>query len=658
MQKNIEVEVYQKQLFRNWHLFMSDKSIDDKIIREEIFRSWKRSVEWGVDHYEGTSNVIINKDGTSKLLDMNSKILSIVRPIMEYLYSMVKGSGFMLVWTDEKMNILLTLGDDHLLEKAKETNFIIGANWHEKHVGTNAPSLAQIEGKPIQVIGAEHYCITHHSSTCSAAPVRDPDGKIIGILDMTGNYENAHPHTLGIVSAAAKAIENELVAEISNGYIKTALESISEGVITINEHGDIKYANPSMGKILKNHYKNLIGENISRIFKDHLNLINSIKNCKDLIDNNGVLLWGKKHIYCFFTLKVIKGYKNKPIGAVIFIDEAKRVHHLSSRVAGMEAKFTFDSIITVNKRMKEIIELARISALSPSNVLIHGESGTGKELLAQAIHSDSNYNNGPFVAVNCAAIPRELIESELFGYEGGSFTGSKKEGRPGKFEIANGGTIMLDEIGLMPLEMQAKLLRVLQDRVVYRVGGHTPIPLDVRLIAATNIDLASRVQDSTFRESLFYRINVLEIRIPPLRERKEDIPLLSDHFIKKLSPILNKKIENIYPEAMTMLTRYSWPGNVRELENVIERAINIAQGNTIFPSHLPENVLATLAIEEPQPPIQGIQQEPLAIDLVEKNAILKALQVSDGNITHAARILGIGRVTLYRKLKKYGIENH
>ncbi len=317
------------------------------------------------------------------------------------------------------------------------------------------------------------------------------------------------------------------------------------------------------------------------------------------------------------------------------------------------AKYSWETIIGNSLTMQRVKAMSSKAAKTDSNVLIMGESGTGKELFAHAIHNDSKRFDGPFVKINCAAIPKDLLESELFGYEEGAFTGAKKQGKVGKFELANGGTIFLDEIGDMPLDMQVKILRVLQEREIERIGGNRTIPVDCRIIAATNRNLVERIKENEFREDLYYRLNVINIEVPPLRERKEDIELLSLKLMEKLSNSLGHYVSNITVEALECLKAYNWPGNIRELENVIERAINMTDHETIELFHLPQFILAKKQktfTELPQ--IQNLKE---AIEEVEKTTITNCLIAVDHNKLKAAKLLGISRTSLYEKIEKYKI---
>jgi len=309
----------------------------------------------------------------------------------------------------------------------------------------------------------------------------------------------------------------------------------------------------------------------------------------------------------------------------------------------------YGKMVGQSEAMQEVAFLIRQVANTGATVLITGESGTGKEVVAVEIHKASNRVDMPFVAINCAALPEQLLESELFGHEKGAFTGAANK-KKGRFEIADKGTIFLDEIGEMPISMQAKLLRVLQERCFERVGGTETIDVDVRVIATTNRDLAVAISNGTFREDLYYRLNVMRISMPPLRSRKEDIPLLVNHFLKKFDPSHTKKISSV---AMKILTNYNWPGNIRELQNAIERALIVCQGTEIKPEHFPKDLLNSL--EEITTPVINLADGGFTLEELEKHLIIKALEKHNYNQTKVAKYLGISRPTLLYRLKKYGI---
>ncbi|WP_455663117.1 sigma-54 interaction domain-containing protein [Pradoshia sp.] len=322
---------------------------------------------------------------------------------------------------------------------------------------------------------------------------------------------------------------------------------------------------------------------------------------------------------------------------------------------GMEkSRFTFNEILSNDKQMEKLIRSGIKAAKSKTTILVYGESGTGKELFAHALHSSSTTSNGPFITVNCAAIPEHLLESEFFGYEDGAFTGAKVKGKIGKFDMAHGGTLFLDEIGDMSLPIQAKLLRVLQEREFYRVGGTERIKVDVRIITATNRPLEKMVAEGTFREDLFYRLNVISFEIPPLRKRKKDILLLSESFIQEFNRQNGTSITGWEPLFEQAIMDYDWPGNIRELRNVWERAMIFAEDGKVSLEDLPDYVLKKAGYDVFLQEEEEVTQQPL-LEKAEQFAIQKALEMSGGNKSKACILLGISRSVLYDKLKKYDI---
>ena len=371
-----------------------------------------------------------------------------------------------------------------------------------------------------------------------------------------------------------------------------------------------------------------------------------MQNGEEIIDRE-IFLQGpneKYNILC--TIKPILDPLDKMHGYIMVFHEIARIHKIVHAMAGTQAQFTFEDIIGNSPAIAETKKLAASAAERKSTVLLLGETGTGKELFAQAIHNASNRRDFPFLAINCGAIPKELLESELFGYAEGAFTGAKKGGRPGKFELADQGTLFLDEIGDMPSDMQIKLLRVLQTGEVCRIGEDFPMRVNVRIVAATNADLKHQVRQGNFREDLFYRLHVFPIHIPPLRDRQEDILLLAEH-------ILNRSLKNSYsslvfsPVARKRMLEYSWPGNVREMENVIERAVNITEGEKIGPEVLDESLPV---LKSSPPPYQGSGSY---LEELEKQAIMDVIHEMEGNLAQASKKLGIARSTLYKKIERY-----
>jgi DNA-binding NtrC family response regulator len=331
------------------------------------------------------------------------------------------------------------------------------------------------------------------------------------------------------------------------------------------------------------------------------------------------------------------------------LEERRLRHEVSALRQELRTRYHFENLIGKSRAMQEIFGLIEQVAGSRSTVMVYGKSGTGKELVAKAIHYNSPRTSRAFVAVNCAAIPAELLESELFGHERGSFTGAIAT-KVGKFELATGGSLFLDEVGSMRLDLQAKILRALQEREVERVGGTRTIKIDVRVIAATNRDLKKAVEEGAFREDLYYRLNVVPITLPDLKDRQEDIPLLANHFVQKFAQESNPAIREISKEAMAVLMSHAWPGNVRELENVIERAVTLGHGPAVLPADLPPNLAGGAN------PLERALAREATLEDLERDYIAVILQRTKGHQIRAATILGIDRRTLYRKIRRYGLK--
>jgi transcriptional regulator with PAS, ATPase and Fis domain len=444
--------------------------------------------------------------------------------------------------------------------------------------------------------------------------------------------------------------------------LNTIIETIYDGIIVVNKDGIITMLSNAYAKFLNVDEKNSIGKHVTKVVENtrmHIVARTGIAEYADVQKVNGNYMIATR-------IPIVKnGEVVGAVGKVLYrnIDELnmlqKKIGIMESQIEQYKgelkqinkAKYSFSSIIGSSINMIEATKHARRASKTDSNVLLIGESGTGKELFAHAIHQSSNRKYGPFIKINCAAIPSELLESELFGYEEGSFTGAKKGGKLGKFELAEGGTIFLDEIGDMPLYMQAKLLRVIQEREVERIGGTKSRPVNVRIIAATHVNLEEMVAQGKYRQDLYYRLNVFLISIPPLRERKEDIRTLAYYFLENLNNKYFKHIDGYSEEAIKYLLRYEWPGNIRELSNVIERSVNIIDNEKLItPEHLPQKILGDDFKKE----IKSLQE---ILEDAEKNAIIESLRASNGNRTKAAKLLNVSRSTFYEKMMKFNIED-
>lgn len=651
-----------EEIIKKWELFVENNMLDREGIRSVILESWIRSKNYGVDPYGDNRSVQLSqKELEDKYMEF-MPLLNTAKPFMDSLYKIIENSEFIIRLTDSDGYVLEHIGEDNIIKLYNPINSGDGYSIREEVIGTNAIGITLVTGKPIQVVGGEHYLKQYHEWTSSACPIKDENGKILGVLSITGSYKLVHPHTLGMVVAAAEAIEKELKLEDSYKRLKLInerfyqiTESLSEGIIGIDSTGIIINMNRFARRLLGYSEEEVLNKNIFDVISlpNHKEIINDVHRGKKYEEEelNFKTKGGRKKI-CIANITPIKLINSKELGgAVINFREKRVVHSLVNKIVGANARFTFDDILGRSEAIKFAKKLAKIAASSDATILLQGESGTGKEMFAQAIHNDSKRRDHPFVFLNCGAIPRDLVSSELFGYEEGAFTGSKKGGRPGKFELADGGTIFLDEIGDMPFDSQTNLLRVLEDHKVVRVGGHDVLPIDVRVIAATNKNLAKEVEIGNFRRDLYYRLNVMPINTPNLRDRKEDIRLLVDYFVDKFSKSTGKTVKRISDSFYRGMHNYDWPGNVRELQNVIQLVLNIIEDNSILTwNDIPDNLKSSEAVEQNQ------ANEPLlTLDEIEKKAIMRTISETDGNLKLAAKILGIGRSTLYRKMERYNI---
>lgn len=490
------------------------------------------------------------------------------------------------------------------------------------------------------------------------------NGKIISVTKISMKQ---YKHITGcIVLMRDDTKYNNLIGELKHEkHISEVLERVLEmtydGIVVVDKDGYIKMISETYAEFLGVDKDKAVGKHVKEVIENTRMDIVAKTGIRETVDFQKV----RGRYIIANRIPIIKDGKIQgAVGQLLFRNLKsfdsfyKRVTRIEKKIKQYDgnlhennsAAYSFENIIGNSEIMERTKILAKKAALTISNVLLIGESGTGKELFAHAIHKDSERTYGNFVKVNCAAIPAELLESELFGYEKGAFTGANKEGKIGKFELADGGSIFLDEIGDMTLDMQVKILRVIQEKEVERIGADYSKSVDIRIIAATNRDLDKMVKEGKFRKDLYYRLNVVTIKIPALRERKDDIEMLINFMISKKSEKLNKYIKGISPEAVEYLKNYSWEGNIRQLENVIERAMNIVNyGEKILPKHFSEEIIGNSIV------IKEIHKLDDVINKAEKDAILNALAVCKGNKTKTAKLLQISRTTLYEKITKHNI---
>ncbi len=623
-----------------WGRFHSGQSVDEETIRPMILSSWERCRRAGLPS-DTLELCPIDKPALQQAISRYSDLVESAKLLMDKLVLSIHLSKSVVTLVDTTGLVLHASATSQDLDNVPYG--VPGRRCDEFTIGTNGMGLCIIEKRPVHVIASEHYNSSLHYLSCSAAPIRNMAGQVIGALNLAINTENFHQHTLGLVEAAAHAIEEHLRLRRLVREQKVILEMLDDGVIVVGHDGIIASINRQAADMLGLE-NDVTGETIQTYIREHT-ILPMLTDRKTFHDREMSFQLQNGRLSCALSCAPFgEG------GVILTLREVRRMRKYAARVAGAKAVYTFENIIGESTALREAIRLARVASQSDATTLLLGESGTGKELFAQAIHNASNRRKGPFVVVNCGALPRNLVQSELFGYVAGAFSGALKEGSPGKFELADGGTLFLDEIGEMPLEAQVSLLRLLQESEVTRLGGKQAKRINVRIIAATNTNLQSAIQNNAFREDLYYRLNVLTINIPPLRHRKGDVTLLAQGFLEKFRASLKKDPLPVTNDARMALEIYHWPGNVRELENCMERLANVVTGDSIDLGELPSNVVTGSKPNKGQP-----SETPMSLNRVQKTLILETLRETGGNFRRASSILNISRTTLYARLKQYGI---
>jgi transcriptional regulator of acetoin/glycerol metabolism len=638
-----------------WRGFVARGSIDTAQVRPEVAVSWRRCAAAGVDPYAPKIPVKLTAAELKAVRLHNQEFIDAALPFMHFLETAVRGSGFILVLTDRQSIVLEVFGDEKILAMARENNYVPGCSRTELEVGTNAICLALEERRSIQLTGPEHYNVRHQSWTCSSSPVFSPAGEPLGTVTLSGESIGVHRHTFGMVVAAAEAIQNHLrereaARQKSKSEIMLAsiLMSVSEAIIAVDQEGAISNVNPVAARLLAIEPDEVVGKAIAALFPGTPDLFKAIQGSRNATPLEATIEARKgRGNFILTPYHMLTG--NSFQGAILVVAERRKFIHSVRELSGLNAFYTFDHLIGSSPGFVRQIEVARIAARQDSRILVTGETGTGKELLAQAIHNGSARNSGPFVAINCAAIPRDLLESEILGYKEGAFTGARKGGQVGKLELADGGTIFLDEISQMPMDLQVKLLRVLQDGIITRLGDTKPMRIDVRVIAATNEDLYEKSRSGGFRQDLYFRLNVVEIALPPLRDRAGDIPVLARHFLGRLAGNAARKPVSISDSAMKVLCSYGWLGNIRELENVLEMAALVCEKGVIEPRHLGQRLQSTSGASK------AVYARPAKLKEVEIDVLRATMQELQGNIALVSRNLGISRSTIYRRMRAHGI---
>ncbi|MGA8943943.1 MAG: sigma-54-dependent Fis family transcriptional regulator [Thermoactinomyces sp.] len=634
-----------KELKKIWENFLLGETSRLKLLRHVVYQSWERCRNYGVNPHKQETTIVYDAQSLKEILNQ-SKLFNAALPVLNDLRKQTENTGYIVTLCDSFGRIIYLDGDPQTLRQAEKINFVQGADWSEEKAGTNAIGTCIKISEPIQIFAAEHFCEGVHPWTCSSAPIHDPlSGELLGVIDLTGKWMDVQPHTLGMVVVSALSIQQRLKESsmivrqiLLQSYLKAVHRWKNDAVIVMDQAMNVVEGNEQACKLLG-----------IRSFQELEKIPEWIEGLNHLLSCNG----------CHKEQEWQLPSRNVRVHASVIMHDGERVGFLlhlqktllKSKFIHKSAPSDWQGIIGKSSAIRQLIHKCQIVADTFVPVLITGESGTGKERFARAIHEASEQKDAPFIAMNCGAIPKELIASELFGYEAGTFTGGKKEGKKGKFEEADGGTLFLDEVGEMPLEFQVHLLRVLQEQEVVRLGSARPIPVHVRVIAATNQNLEEMMKAGLFRRDLYYRLNVVSFHIPPLRERLEDIPLLATHFVKQFKHRHKKEIEGIADETMALFKSYPWPGNVRELQNVLEYGVLFCDEKEIRIHHLPPVLQKNRLAEKKEQ-----NEDWNLIEHEERKVLLGLLDETGGNLSEVARRMKIARTTLYRRLKKYQIQ--
>lgn len=631
-------------------------------VRSEILMGWKLSYDHGFRETYHKKPVVHD---LKKHQERSSRLMQIAVPYMEKILSFLDTKSFWLTLLDKEGIILKLVGNQETIAELNATGLVEGSDRGARAPYCGLFHLVYLLKKPFMLVATEHALAIDDNLAGAACPIIDKKTTaIVGYIAVSGHWWDSHLHTLGLSILASEAISqqmqlleanqnmmelNEFIQE-KNEELAQAIEDFDFGIICFDRTGNIFMLNENAIQLLnlKVGKKYIVGHNIQEYFSE----LSDLNYIKKQIFKDGII-----HID---ALESIKKTSNKKYGKTLYLSvtiskgkdkyymlkfsERKHVENSAARIIYSQASFTLNDIIGTSNEISYAKKLAKMAAPYDTSVMILGESGTGKEMFAQAIHNESNRSQGPFIAINCGAIPRTLIESELFGYEKGAFTGADRNGHPGKFELADGGTLFLDEIGDMPYDVQVSLLRVIQTKEVLRLGSRKPIKVDVRIISATNKSLVDKIKENAFRDDLFYRLNVFTINLPPLRSRKGDIEDLANCFVEIYRKKYNK-VQGFSPDAIAALLDYDWPGNIRELENTVERALIVSQGEWIENKDLSFYAGSDNRIEDHTVRIMG-----------SKENLEEVLKQYEYNITKAARYLGVSRPTLYKKMRELHIE--
>ncbi|MCZ7670636.1 MAG: dihydroxyacetone kinase operon transcriptional regulator DhaR [Chloroflexi bacterium] len=658
-----------------WFLFMKTgqvASINGLEPDPEVIRSWQRCGP-RLDPRQSPRLISLSLPAMQTMRKTHEDLVMLARPFLEDIYQFLEGAHCAIIITDSSgclMDVegntdnLLMASNPHTtrggrpqtlakLKGSLATGLQPGVMWAEGYMGTNAIGLAIFSAMPVQVVGAEHYYEAYHSLASSAAPIHDAKGRITGAISIIEPVLSVTRHSLSLVMAAARAITNQMQAEMylkeANhrlSEVRTILEVIHEGVIAWDANDRINHVNALAANILQINAASVSGRPYEDCIQFTPDVAQAILDQKEISGVETTLKANDVQVTCIISVRPVTYGDASSSSFIVMFRPIEQVRKLVHQQVGARAWLTLDDMPMESAAMRLVLRQSRTAARGTAPVLLQGEGGVGKNHLARAIHNDSKQGDQPFLTLNCRAIPHELMIEEFLGHE----QSDERKGRPSKFELVHGGTLLFDQIESLSLEMQAALLHVIETGHVMRLGSLQPLPVDVRIIATTAVDLEKQVVEGHFISHLFYRFGVFDIHIPPLRERPDDIPLLAERFLARISQRDNQAAW-IDDEAMKILRRYPWPGNVRELESVLERALHQSSDNIIHVSGLSETIRQGRLVVSSTPHAQPV----LTAVEAEREAIIRAGYAYQGQLTEMAKSLGIGRTTLWRKMRHYNL---
>ncbi|WP_259383459.1 sigma-54-dependent Fis family transcriptional regulator [Bacillus thuringiensis] len=604
-----------------WKKFVNEGVLDSNRINQRISESWHRCKQANVNPHMNKGQKILSSNIFQEQKKKSEIFLDIALPQIQNMRKTIDELQMMALLIDPDGYVLSLSGNKQTLKRAKHINFIEGVKWTESAVGTNAIGTALEIEEAIMISGTEHYTVASHSWSCAAAPIHNDDGKLIGVLDFSCPIEFSHPYMLGMVTSIAHAIERECSIRVHQNelhLIHRFLDVIdSDEQVVICNHRDV--------------------------------IVSASKSVRERINNWSRMKLEELMHHGLETKLEIPVYSNeRMIGKCMYLKENKQMNTYSALtfIKGI----TFSGVTGTSRAFQHTLEEIKLVSPTDASVYVCGETGVGKEYVARAIHENSPRKDGPFIAVNCGSLPKELMESELFGYAEGAFTGARRQGYKGKFEQANGGTLFLDEIGEVPPEMQVALLRVLQERTITPIGSSKLVPVNIRIITATHKDLLRLVEEGKFRQDLYYRLHVYPLYVPSLIERKEDIPYFIQHFCER------KNWNVVFPKSIyNQFLQHTWLGNIRELVNVLERIYILSQGREICEKQV-DFLLQTMRGNQQQLELQVENKTEHTLhfrEKIQRDSMIEALQKTNGNVSLAAKLLNVPRSTFYKRMQKY-----